>query len=467
MRVSDPNSPPFFLWQALAAVLMGILTGALLFNLTNHARAALPNLATPMKEALAGKPAAAPVIPVLPNLDKRMVILLMGVDSNGPNCQRYVGTRSDTMMLASIDPQTKQVGLISIPRDSRVIIPRGHGFSKINSAHALGGPTLAKEAVENNFDVNIDHYVVIDTVGLKKVCEFLGPCEVLVEKEMHYVDHTAKLNVDLKPGLHTLSPVEMEEYVRFRHDPRGDIGRMERQQWFLRQVAHKLKEPQVLLRLPELMGLANEFVSTDLSLDEMARLLSFGREVEPHQIVTATLPGEGAMIGGISYWLPDMKASRIAIDRLVGTNTELAADPSSPTAPEAVNTNKPIRVSIRYPRGCEKAADYFETKLTEAGYKVRYKWRVDEIECRHEEIIANSSRANQENTNELRRILPQMEKWPTVVSPESRSYTDFTLVISPNVMSAMANLFPAPSDSAYAGTQNTQVVSQVRTPVLP
>lgn len=363
------------------------------------------------------------------------------------------------MMLASIDPATKQVGLISIPRDSRVIIPRGHGFSKINSAHALGGPTLAMEAVSQNFDVNIDHYVVIDTVGLKKVCEFLGPCEVLVEKEMHYVDHTAKLNVDLKPGLHTLSPVEMEEYVRFRHDPRGDIGRMERQQWFLRQVAHKLKEPQVLLRIPELMGLANEFVSTDLSLDQMARLLSFGREIEPHQIVTATLPGEGAMIGGISYWLPDMKASRIAIDRLVGTNEQVLA---TETSPAEVVTNKPIRVSIRYPRGCEKVADYFETKLTEAGYKVRYKWRVDEIECRHEEIIAHSSRASQENTNELRKVLPQMEKWPTVVNPESRSYTDFTLVISPNVMQSMADIFPPPADSAFA----TPVVSHVRAPVL-
>lgn len=460
MRVSEPTSPPFFLWQALLAVLMGILTGALLFNLSSHARAALPHLPTPLKEVLVAKP-APPAIPVLPGLDKRMVILLMGVDSNGPNSQRYVGTRSDTMMLASVDPQTKQVGLISIPRDSRVIIPRGHGFSKINSAHALGGPKLAMEAVSENFQVNIDHYVVIDTVGLKKVCEFLGPCDVLVEKEMHYVDHTAKLNVDLKPGLHTLSPVEMEEYVRFRHDPRGDIGRMERQQWFLRQVAHKLKEPQVLLRLPELMGLANEFVATDLSLDEMARLLSFGREVEPHQIVTATLPGEGAMIGGISYWLPDMKASRIAIDRLVGSNDQAIA--SETTTTEAVS-NKPIRVSIRYPRGCEKAADYFETKLTEAGYKVRYKWRVNEIECRHEEIIAHSSRANEENTRELRKILPQMEKWPTVVSPESRSYTDFTLVISPNVMNAMADLFPVPADSAYAGTP---MATRVRPAVIP
>jgi len=465
LRVSDPSSPPFFLWQALLAVLMGIFTGALLFNLTNHARAALPHLPTPVKEVLSLKPAPVPQIPVLPSLDKRVVLLLMGVDSNGPNSQRYVGTRSDTMMLASIDPQTKQVGLISIPRDSRVIIPRGHGFCKINSAHALGGPTLAMEAVSDNFDVKIDHYVVIDTVGLKKVCEFLGPCEVLVEKEMRYVDHTAKLNVDLKPGLHTLSPVEMEEYVRFRHDPRGDIGRMERQQWFLRQVAHKLKEPQVLLRLPELMGLANEFVSTDLSLDQMARLLSFGREVEPHQIVTATLPGEGAMIGGISYWLPDMKASRIAIDRLVGTvGQEGIANAELSQPVEAAPTTRPIRVSIRYPRGCEKAADYFETKLAEAGYKVRYKWRVDEIECRHEEIIAHSVRANQENTDALRRILPQMEKWPTVVNPESRSYTDFTLVISPNVMSAMADLFPAPADSAFAGTQ---MVSRVRTPVLP
>ena len=80
----------------------------------------------------------APVIQIVPTLERRMNVLVMGVDSNGKNTQRFVGTKSDTMMLVCADPTAKHVGVISIPRDSRVAI-EGHGNDKINSAHALGG----------------------------------------------------------------------------------------------------------------------------------------------------------------------------------------------------------------------------------------------------------------------------------------------------------------------------------------
>src|SRR6202011_2267561 len=104
-------------------------------------------------------------------------VLLMGVDSNGIGTQRFTSTRSDTMMLISCDPIAKRVGVVSIPRDSRVAIP-GHGNDKINAAHAFGGPELAVKTVGEVFQVPIDHYVVIDVQGLRKLFEVLGPVEV-------------------------------------------------------------------------------------------------------------------------------------------------------------------------------------------------------------------------------------------------------------------------------------------------
>src|SRR5439155_16504002 len=163
-----------------------------------------------------------------------------------------------------------------------------------------------------------------------------GPVEVLVEKSMKYRDRAGHLDVDLKPGLQVLDPVQAEEYVRFRHDAMGDIGRIERQQWFLRQVAHKMKEPQVLLKLPQLVSFVHDYVETDLSVEDMARLFSFLKDFDPKQVETAMLPGTPATIGGCSYWLHDPAATQIVFTKMLGFTPALeftaydpAQDPSS------------------------------------------------------------------------------------------------------------------------------------------
>ena len=87
----------------------------------------------------------------------------MGVDSNGRDTERFTGCRSDTMMIASLDPASGKASLVSLPRDSRVRIAENHGVDKINAAHALGGPELAVKTVSEDFGVPIDHYVLSST----------------------------------------------------------------------------------------------------------------------------------------------------------------------------------------------------------------------------------------------------------------------------------------------------------------
>ncbi len=402
------------------------------------------------------------MVNVWPRLESRMNVLLLGVDSNGRDTERFTGCRSDTIILASLDPETKKVALVSIPRDSRVrIADARHSVEKINAAHALGGPELTVKTVSEDFGVPIDHYMVIDTHGLKKLFETLGPVEVLVEKPMHYKDRAGRLNIALEPGINKLDATRLEEYVRFRHDPRGDIGRIERQQWFLRQVKKKLEEPQVLLKLPELCKLASEYVRTDLEPADMLRLAGFCKDLKTNQIQTATLPGEPTTINGGSYWVPSPDTAALVLHRLAGaplsvsviaTNTGAnihAVHNSDITEENTVtvasysndlvnsecaqaSSSKPLSVIIRYPRGHEDTAKNLEAKLNEQGYNVRWRQRAELSECQHELVIQTSFRADDELTEKLKKSVNELETYPVNVSPESRASSDFVVVVTPD-----------------------------------
>jgi len=391
---------------------------------------------------------------VLPPLQQRMNILLMGVDSNGADTQRFVSTRSDTMILVSVDPAARKVGVVSIPRDTKVDVSGGRGTNKLNAAHALGGPELAMSTVRESLQLPIDHYVVIDAQGLKQLFEQLGPVEVLVEKNMRYRDRSAHLDIDLQPGLQWLTPTQAEEYVRFRHDARGDIGRIERQQWFVRQIAKQLKQPQFLLKLPQLAQFARDYVVTDLSVEDMARLMSFFKDFEMDKMETATLPGAPATISGCSYWLPDLPSTRIISDRLLGTYSYTTPTADLGQAALAGTEPKPFAFIIRYPRGSEEAATRMETVLQEHGFRVRYKYAADVSDCRHEQIIQMSARADDQTTTLVQKAVPALATWPITLAVESRPGADFMLVLPPSPAVSVAN---PEANSGSNGTSTTAV----------
>lgn len=385
---------------------------------------------------------------VIPTLTKRMNVLLMGVDSNGRGTQRFTGTRSDTMILVSLDPESQRVGMISIPRDSRLKLAGDHGVDKINAAHALGGPKLSVKTVEENFNIPIDHYMVIDVQGLKKVFEVLGPIEVVVERPMHYNDWAGGLHVALEPGVHRLTPVQAEEYVRFRHDPRGDIGRTERQQWFLRALANKFKEPSVLLKLPDLFKLANQYVVTDLSAEEMAKIATFGKDIKSNQIASATLPGHATCIHGGSYWLPDYEGSAVVLNRLAGNPITSESDTTAQPVPsnsayaatisDDTNNSEPTTVTIKYPRGFEKTARAYEKQLGLAGYKIKYVLRADVGDCQHEQIVQNSYKADDLLTKKLLESSPGLASFPVVLNLDEHAASDFVIVLTANTAKPVA-----------------------------
>jgi cell envelope-related function transcriptional attenuator common domain len=467
--LSAPNNNVPNSWQILIAAVAGVSIGLYMSYGFGQPKMATSGPASArLPAASSQQPKQMMTLNLLPQLEHRTNLLLMGVDSNGRNTQRFLGTRSDTMIIASLDPVTHKVGMLSIPRDSRVKIPEHRGMDKINSAHSLGGPELAVKTVEAVFGIPIDNYVVIDTQGIKSVCEIVGPIKVLVEKRMKYRDRAGKLNVDLEPGWQELTAAQCEEYVRFRHDQKGDIGRIERQQWFLRQAMQKLKDPSVFLKIPDIIKFKNEYIVTDLDVKTMTALAAFGKELKSTDITTAALPGEASTIHGGSYWIPDPEATAFVVERLTGVRPSVSqiAYGTSPQEPvvdvayendqfgmgpaqatqaisndtlqakwaESATSERPFGIVIRYPKGQEETAHDFQSALEDAGYNVRGLVRCKDAECQHESITLSSFRADEQLCNALKQRFPELSTWAVTLNPVARNRVDLTLQLSPETV---------------------------------
>lgn len=241
----------------------------------------------------------------------RINILVMGVDERAGDAGR-----SDTMMLFTVNPATREVSLLSIPRDTRVKIP-GHGYDKINAAYAYGGHTLAMRAVQDLLGVPINHYILINFQGFTNFIDALGGVDIDVEKRMYYTDPYDNLEINLQPGRQHMDGRTAIQYVRYR-DEEGDIGRIQRQQKFVQAVLAKAASPAVLSHIPALVQQVGSLIKTDMSPVELINLAGMISDAYKHGLKTDMVPGRPAYLGGISYWLPNLVDLRRHIAEIMG-----------------------------------------------------------------------------------------------------------------------------------------------------
>ena len=238
--------------------------------------------------------------------------------------------------MVTLDTEAKKITVFSVPRDSRVKIA-GHGWDKVNHAFAFGGLSLSKSTIENLLGVPIDYTVTVDFKGFVRMIDALGGITIDVEKRMRYsdpYDDDGGLVIDLYPGVQKLSGKEAIKYVRYR-DEEGDIGRVTRQQKFLKAVLKELASPQTVVRLPEL---AKEFygaVKTDMPLSKIIKLLPMVQEAASSGLATATVPGTPLWIKEVSYWQPNIAELRLKVAQIQGlANDESYAKKSEQLARE-------------------------------------------------------------------------------------------------------------------------------------
>ncbi len=232
-------------------------------------------------------------------------ILLLGVDENkSENSSAWQG-RTDFMMILSVNPSTERLIALSIPRDTQ-LDKEVFGFSRVNSANALGGVDAAKSTVEKLLGMKIDNYLLVNIDGFKKIMSLFGDMKVYVPKNMRYEDHKAGLSIDFKPGLENMNSEKMMEFLRYRDNEDGDIGRIKRQLIFFRAFIHNLKFNEILVRLPYLLDQSNNFFLTDLKEDEAIQLTKSFIKIADKGFESFILPGDFAKDG---YWridYPDM-----------------------------------------------------------------------------------------------------------------------------------------------------------------
>lgn len=252
------------------------------------------------------------------SLDKGIVnIAFFGLDRRNP----HEASRSDTIMVVSIDKKNQRIKATSLMRDMYVPIP-GKGENRINAAYALGGPLLAVKTINSNFDLDIRDYVTVDFFGLEKLIDRVAGVEIDVsDKEAEvlneYLRELNYLNGDtvseVSGGKQILNGRQAVSYSRIRYVGNADYERTERQRRVLNQVFKKVKA-QGITKLP---GIISEFlpnVETSLSNKEIFDTASAAFKFNTDSIEGFRLPVNGMFksekIRGMSVLVPDIELNK-------------------------------------------------------------------------------------------------------------------------------------------------------------
>ncbi len=223
---------------------------------------------------------------------RRINILLLGSDTD----QKFQGGYlAQTDIVVTIDPTTKSVGMLSIPRDTWLQGADGKGMMKLDQAYFYGGVPLSRATIHQDFGIYIDYYAWVGLDGFIKVIDTSGGVDVDVIHPITddvYPDDTgnsqnayAYKRLYLAAGPQHLDGPTALEYVRSRHaDLVGDFGRSARQQQVLNQLKPKLDNPAILGKLPELAKDLNGYIKTDMQFTDVLALMNFARTIDTNKI---------------------------------------------------------------------------------------------------------------------------------------------------------------------------------------
>ncbi len=250
----------------------------------------LPGLIAPFLAGLIPAPRSIGAVLNPLSIENRR-ILVLGRDAIGDN--------TDVMFTVQLDGDITHI--TQVPRDT-YIESEQLGVVKANALFALGGIETTKQEVGQLLATPVDRYLKVNLDGVSKLAEALGGVEVDVPKRMYYVDNAQGLYINLYPGRQLLKGEDLEGFLRFRHDERGDLGRMERQRLVMAEVFRKLAQPATITKLPALLEIAGNDMVTDLSPIEMTQLMS---ALGKTKLSTQRVPGRLYWHNDLSYWMPD------------------------------------------------------------------------------------------------------------------------------------------------------------------
>lgn len=227
----------------------------------------------------------------------RINILLLGSDDRTGQMRG----NTDSMSVLSIDKNTTEVSLLSIPRDTRVDIP-GRGVDKINSAYPYGDIDTTIETVENFLDIRIDYYILVDFKEFKEMVDTLGG--ITLDVEPHVASAVPELHG--KSGISRLNGEEALAYLRFRFDEDADPGRVRRHQKAIQSIIQETLNPSNISNAPAILNQLRKNVRTNIPPLETTLIDTLIQGYDIENSKTAVITGEWVTINGIVYLIPDM-----------------------------------------------------------------------------------------------------------------------------------------------------------------
>lgn len=227
---------------------------------------------------------------------KPFAMLLLGVDGDD-----FKGDRSDTIMIAIVNPQTSNVSLLSIPRDLRVAISDRNGHDKINAAFAYGGVDLTAKTIEEVFGIPIEYYSIINFQGFQDMVDAIGGININVEKDMTFSDRITKTRFSLEQGEQKLNGIQTLNYARFRKDGEGDFGRMRRQQQVIRTIIDQTIDFRNIPKIIDIIKVVDKNFQSNVSFKDLGLLALKMRNLDSKNINTIKLDATSEMINGVSY----------------------------------------------------------------------------------------------------------------------------------------------------------------------
>jgi len=218
--------------------------------------------------------------------------------------------RTDTIEVVQWDDTHHLVRILGVPRDASIALPN-IGNTKLVHAYSTGGVGRARLAVARLLNIRIDHYVVFSLPAMRHIVDLVGGVPLTVEKRMVYTDHKQGLFIDLYPGPQVLDGAHAEQFLRFRNDSDADIGRIRRQQQFIRAFVEQTRQPWIYFRLPQIMLAARADVETDLTSSQLLGWMQRVGQLSPSEVSAETIGGQADVLYDdlarqrLDFWILD------------------------------------------------------------------------------------------------------------------------------------------------------------------
>ncbi len=311
----------------------------------------------------------------LPRLTRPVNLLLLGVKVTSSDLQDYEAIErdgydslvdsfeglSDTMLMMRFDPEDERIAVMSIPRDTRTNV--GGEVTKINEANRQGGPALSAQAASELMGgIGIDRYIRINVQGVEKLIDAIGGVEVNVPNDMKYKDDSQHLYINIQAGQQRLNGEKAMQFLRYRYDDQGDIGRVQRQQMLMSALVEQALNPTTIARLPKILSVIQSHVDTNLSVEELVALVGYGAQSNRSNIQMLTLPGDFSSYEDydLSYWIPNYSEIDIISEQYFGlANTYRVSEQSD---------HANLRVAIQDSTNDDVAVQSLINDLYDTGY---------------------------------------------------------------------------------------------------